>query len=287
MFCEKCGSPRVGDARFCEQCGTPFEVAAPDEPVELLPDPEPGIPAGKPMKQAAAPPTSEGALKSGKATEKPAGDRGVWAGAAEANPSDPSDELVRQWVYEFSVWKNPAILITTAKVLLLGLLAPTLLLFFLTLGDGLDEALAVAGNILGYGLLILAVLLAIAYILVGLIYGGKYLVLFQMDDTGVDHIQLQSQVKRAEALGLLAALAGAASGNVTATGAGIMAASRSHLRTDFKKVRSIKAVRSRNTIYLNESVTRNQIYPETGRFDEVLDHIIRHSPRTVRVTGRS
>lgn len=272
MFCEKCGSPRVGDAKFCEQCGTPFEVAAPAPPmVAEQTAEEPSDPVEMPVK---------GAKESSRASTR----RSQSVPASDIPGS--STNLVRQWVYEFSFWKNPAILITTSKVLLLGLLGPTLLMFFLTLGDGLDEALAVTGNFLGFGLLILAVLLALAYVLLGLIYGGKYLVLFQMDDTGVDHIQLASQVKRAEAMGLLAALAGAATGNVTATGAGLMAASRHHLQTKFKKVRSIKAVRSRNTIYLNESVTRNQVYPEPGRFDEVLDHIIRHSPQNVRFTGR-
>lgn len=282
MFCEKCGSPRVGDAKFCEQCGTPFEGAAPEGSVQEMTDPVPPVPA----EQAVGEPSDPVEMPV-KAAKKPSEARPHRSESAPGSDTPgPSTDLVRQWVYEFSFWKNPAILITTTKVLLLGLLAPTLLMFFLTLGDGLDEALAVTGNILGFGLLILAVLLALAYVLLGLIYGGKYLVLFQMDDTGVDHIQLASQVKRAEAMGLLAALAGAATGNVTATGAGLMAASRHHLQTKFKKVRSIKAVRSRNTIYLNESVTRNQVYPEPGRFDEVLDHIIRHSPQNVRFTGR-
>jgi len=190
-------------------------------------------------------------------------------------------------MYEFSFWRNPAIIITVAKVLLVSLLVPALFMFFITLGDGFGEAVGIAGTILGYGVIVMAALLAIAYPLVGIINGGKYFVLFKMDDKGVNHIQLDRQFKKAQALGFLTALIGLSGGNLSAGGAGLMAATRQSLYTSFKKVRSIKAVRSRNTIYVNESMTRNQVYVEDGDFDFVLHHIISHCPKNVRVSGRS
>lgn len=279
MYCEKCGKERIDDARFCEQCGTQFL------PEEITDPGEQGLDAEKKPTLRDLP--AEGAEPDSEHAENETADCSSHQEKSIIDKVDSSQEGVEemQWIYEYSFWKNPTILITTAKVMLLGLLAPTLLMFLLTLEEGLGEALQVTGTILSYGLLLLAGLLALGYVLVGVIY-GKYIVLFKMNSQGIDHIQLQKQVKRAQALGLLTALAGMASGNLSAAGAGLLAASRHNLHTRFNKIKSIKAVRSRNTIYLNEALTKNQIYPEQGEFDQVLDFIIKHAPKNVRISGR-
>ena len=70
------------------------------------------------------------------------------------------DEL--QWLYAFSFWKNPTILITTAKVLLISLFVPTIFMFVITLQDGFVEALTISAMILGYGTVLFGVLLILA-----------------------------------------------------------------------------------------------------------------------------
>ena len=191
------------------------------------------------------------------------------------------DEL--QWLYAFSFWKNPTILITTAKVLLISLFVPTIFMFVITLQDGFVEALTISAMILGYGTVLFGVLLILAYLLIGILYGGKYYVIFKMDDNGVNHIQLQKQFKKAEALGLLTSLVGVSTGNLTVGGAGLMAASKQSLYTSFKKVKSIKVNKKRNTIFLNESMTRNQIYVDNDDFDFILNRIIECCPKNVRI----
>ena len=163
------------------------------------------------------------------------------------------------WMYEFSFWKNPAILITSFKVLLIGLLVPTLLMFFLTIGDGLGEAFKLLALIFAYGLILMTILFVIAYIGIGLIYGGKYYVLFKMDEQGINHIQLDKQYKKAEVLGFFTTLIALSGGNLSSGGAGIMAASKQSHYTNFSKVKKIKLSPKRNTIYLNESLKKNQI----------------------------
>jgi len=266
MFCENCGYERIGDAAFCEGCGKPFRST-----VETVAAEEIEEPAAKKAK------TERMAEELPSGSESPDIEK---IGGIAVNGSE------LKWMYEFSFWRNPAILITVAKVLLISLFVPAVFMFVITLGDGFGEALGIAGTILGYGVLLMAALLAIAYPLVGLIYGGKYFVLFKMDDKGVNHIQLDRQFKKAQALGFLTALAGISGGSLTAGGAGIMAATKQSLYTSFKKVKSVKAVKSRNTIYVNESMTRNQVYAENGDFDFVLEHILSRCPKNVRVSGR-
>ncbi|ETA82476.1 hypothetical protein [Youngiibacter fragilis] len=270
MFCENCGYERIGAAAFCEGCGKPF--GTPESPVgnvarDIADEPERAevsINRTEPVSEVPSTETAPSVERMGNIT---------------VNGTD------MQWMYEFSFWRNPAVLITTAKVLLISLLVPALFMFFITLGDGFGEAIGITGMILGYGIVLLAGLLAIAYPLVGFINGGKYFVLFKMDDKGVNHMQLDRQFKKAQALGFLTALIGLSGGNLSAGGAGIMAATKQSLYTSFRKVKSVKAVRSRNTIYVNESMTRNQIYVENEDFDFVLDHILKRCPKNVRVTG--
>lgn len=319
MFCEQCGKARINGARFCENCGAPFvleempngpPVKAKSGKITQAPD-ESALPGMALMEKILLDleQVTENSMPMGGETDQilvqanPIDSESVIdlvpPGAdhikSSTPPPDPPNQTLgqtnrspasREWIYEFSFWKNPAILITTAKVLCLSLMVPTLLMFLLTLGDGLEEALQITKTILIFGAIVLSVLLALAYIIIGLNHGGRYLVLFQLDQSGVNHIQLRSQVKRAEAMGLLTALVGLAGGNMTAAGAGLITAIRHNLYTSFNKVKSIKAVRSRNTIYLNEALTKNQIYPEQGSFDDILEYIIAHCPKNVRIIGR-
>lgn len=248
MFCENCGYETLGDSVFCEGCGKPL-----------------------------------GSLKNAQVNEGLSDVSEVELTEKKSNITVQGADL--QWMYEFSFWRNPAILITLIKVLLISVLILVFFMFIITLGDGLVEALSVAGTILGYGVPVMVVLLGVSYVLVGLLYGGKYCVLFKMDDKGVYHIQLEKQFKKAQALGLLTALVGLSGGNITAGGAGLMAATKQSLYTSFKKVKSVKAVRSRNTIYINESMTRNQLYVENEDFDFILHHIVKHCPKNIRISG--
>lgn len=262
MFCENCGKKRIANEAFCEGCGHPF-------------------------------PKKEGTVESSISEEiKERVDEGVPTSTVEPQPSLETKGGITihgaelQWLYEFSFWKNPAILITVTKVMLISLLFPALFMFLVTLSDGFINAIQLTLMIFGIGILLMSVLLAIAYPLIGILYGGKYFVLFKMDDKGVNHIQLDKQFKKAQALGFLTALIGLSSGNLTSAGAGLMAATKQSLYTSFKKVKSIKAVKSRNTIYVNETLTRNQIYAANEDFDFILEHIVNNSPKNVRITRK-
>ena len=116
-----------------------------------------------------------------------------------------------------------------------------------------------------------------AYLVVAGSYGWKYLVLFEMDEDGVLHRQMKNQFKKAQAMGWIAAVAAAVSGRPGMAGAGMLAATRTSMYSDFRKVRKVKANRAMHTIYVNELLWRNQVYAEDADFDFVLHFIKEHT----------
>ena len=171
---------------------------------------------------------------------------------------------------------NPAILITTLKVMALsfGIVALLIIIFSGGISGWTDPDDL---KIIVILILVLAVISVLAYLIVAAMYGWKYQVLFEMDEAGVNHIQMKSQFKKAEAMGWLVALAGAAAGRPTVAGAGMLSATRSSMYTKFSAVRKVKENRGRHTIYVNELLSRNQVYAEDADFDFVLNYIKSHT----------
>lgn len=263
MYCEVCGKNIPDESKFCEHCGSLVNSEAfhSKEDVDKIMDNEEieeveveGIHESP----------EEGVIKISENITKD----------SEGNYS---------WMYEFSLWKNPAVLITVFKVLLIALMVPALLMFLLTLEEGIGEALRVFGSILIVGGGLMTLLLLGGYVLLALAYGGKYYVLFRMDKGGINHIQLDKQHKKAEALGFLTALIGASTNNISMAGAGLLGASKKSLYTSFKKVKSIKLSPRTNTVYLNERLNKNQVYASREDFQLVKDFILENCPRNIRI----
>lgn len=181
---------------------------------------------------------------------------------------------VLRWVYEMNMWKNPTLVITIWKVLLLAAFVPAFLVFFMNLGDGFSTALILFVRIFGITAGTVTVLLLLAYPLIALLNGGKYCVVFEMDENGIRHIQMQKQYERNRVFAMLVALSGLASGEVQVAGAGLLARSKRSSTSSFRNVRSIKVNEKRRVIYLNENFSYNQVYAETENFPFVSEFII-------------
>ena len=182
---------------------------------------------------------------------------------------------VYRWTYELNLYRNPTVLITVLKVLGLSMGLVWLFAVLISIGDRgfwwdgfLSVTKAFALVMLG-----LVVLGAIGYYLYAFILGGRYCVLFEMDEQGVKHTQLARQFKRAQVVAALTTLAGAASGNPTVMGSGILAGSRASLYSTFASVKKVAAVKARHVIYLDARLNHNQIYVEDEDFDEVYAFI--------------
>ena len=246
MFCPECGSPLAEGAKFCENCGVRVKTGV--------------------EKTGKAPAFSETALSREEAS-------------AEAVPVGGSGNIrlcpdgTYRWIYEFSMLKNPMILFTLWKVMAIAAAAPAAVTLLSELGDGLFAALLGGVKVFGITFGIMFVLSIIAYLILAGMYGWKYIVLFEMNEDGVVHAQQPKQFKKAEAMGWLTALMGAASGSLSATGAGLLAASKSVSKSEFRIVRKVRGVRGLHTIKVNQLMERNQVYVFPEDYDFVWNYI--------------
>ena len=263
MFCEKCGKPLPEGAVFCEACGT--RAAAEAVPEEL--------------------------------TELPVIEEEGTAPVMEDVPDEPAeedigDEMVTEnirlcadgryrWTYEFQMLKNPAILITVLKVMLLSYAIVIGLLTMLNLFDGSFRYWNSSDYRSFYGgfLILLAVLLVlsvIAYLVVAAVFGWSYQVLLTMDEKGVEIRQMDKDFEKAQAIGWLTAAVGRSTGRIGMAGTGMLAAARKVSVSVFADVRKVKAVRRRHVIYVNQLLGHNQVYAEDADFDFVERFIKEH-----------
>ena len=181
-----------------------------------------------------------------------------------------------RWVYEFNMLKNPIILLTIWKILGIAALIILVFSFLIEVFNGnaagwftnyllTPEVLIIPGILFGLSI--------IAYLIVALIYGWKYIVLFEMDDNGVEHIQMQKQFKKAEGLTWLVAMAGLAAGSFTTAGAGMLAGSKNVSRTNFADVKKVKRKSRFHCIMLNEIIERNQLYVDDADIEFVWNFV--------------
>jgi hypothetical protein len=189
-----------------------------------------------------------------------------------------SDRVYR-WVYELNLYKNPTILFLIWKIFGFVLLGIWLFMVILEIIDdnlSLDTLMDITSVFLllalGFGLLCL-----IGYLLYALMMGGKYCVLFEMDDRGVHHIQMESQIKKVEAISILTRLVGAMAGRPGVVGTGMLAGARTSMYTAFADVKSVEFCPGRDLIKVNELLNKNQVYAEDEDFDFVLNFIRAHT----------
>ncbi len=180
-----------------------------------------------------------------------------------------------RWAYDFSLYRNPTILKLLWKILIFIVLGMFLFMMLLemiegNLQDRLLDLVIVFGALL-VGLLLLA---SIAYLTYAVIMGGKYSVLFEMDDAGVNHIQLRQQFEKSRILSFLSAMAGAASGRPGAVAPGLLAATKQSTYSRFSQVRALQADRRHAVIKLRtRDLVHNQVYARPEDFDAVLTFI--------------
>ena len=180
-----------------------------------------------------------------------------------------------RWIFEFPMLKNPVILFTVFKVL--GMSAAIIAIFMLLVDlieDGsitppeTDELMIAFWVILFFiGVVI------ISYIILAAMYGFKYMVLFEMDEEKVVHIQMSRQFEKAQAIGWLTAMVGLASGRIGAAGTGMLAAAQNTSTSDFVNVRQVIGNRWMRVIKVNKLLDHNQIYVEPSDYDFVFNYI--------------
>ena len=191
------------------------------------------------------------------------------------------DDGSYRWVYEFNMLKNPIILLTVLKIFLFVLVGMWVIFGLFRIGrDGFVGAFVAQTKELLIPAAILLGLSIAAYIILACIYGWKYCVLFEMNETGIRHIQMEKQYKKAQAIGWLTAMAGAISGKTGMAGTGLLAATKNEQATEFGKVKRMRVFRAFHTIKLDALLNHNQIYAEPEDYEFVLDYISKRIPKS-------
>lgn len=179
-----------------------------------------------------------------------------------------------RWLYEMNMVTNPTIFLTVFKIFFWIILIGWLVFgFFLYVIHGDWKGLWDMGKAMLVVLAIFAVLTLLGVLFLAAVYGGKYKVLFEMDEKGIKHIQLPAQAAEAKKLGILTAFFGIATKKPGVAGAGILSAGKTASTSEFDKVRRVTARRALHLIKVNQFLERNQVYVSDDDFDFVYKYI--------------
>lgn len=236
-YCKNCGQQLRDNEKFCPDCGTQVDM---DD--HLVPKPE-----------SLAPNDYQGSkvclCKDGK----------------------------YRWKYELNMYKNPALLITVFKVFFYTIVGLFLVFgFFLYVihGDWAGLWWMTKGMFVALG--IFAVLSVLGYLIVAWMYGGRYVVIFEMDEQQIKHTQLPAQFDKARKIGLITAIVGLLARKPSVAGAGMMSASKGSSTSLLKNVRKVKPRRMLQLIKVNQLLSHNQVYVPKEDFDFVYDFLKSH-----------
>lgn len=187
---------------------------------------------------------------------------------------------VYRWIYEFNLLKNPIILFVIWKILILSFGGVWVFVTLLSIGDRDFEWERFWNGTKVFALIIVVMLILglIAYLVYAAIIGGKYCVLFEMDENGIKHTQLPGQFKKVQILSEMTVIFGMASGNIGTVGSGLLAVSRNFMSSEWGKVKSIAVYPNRNTIKVNETLNKNQVYALDRDFEFVKQYVLDHCP---------
>ena len=187
-----------------------------------------------------------------------------------------------RWIHEVNMFKNPSILFDVWKVLGITMLIVIVIVgFILVISGDLDvDGMLGMGKAMLITAAIMAVLSIIGYLVYALIAGGKYIVLFTLDEKEVVHQQMPRSAKKGQIIGDLAILAGLATGRMGTIGTGMLAKSRTSMTTTLSDVKRLTPCPRMNMIKVNETLSKNRVYVCKEDFFLVYNFLCEHCMNT-------
>lgn len=173
-----------------------------------------------------------------------------------------------RWTYAVNSWTNGAMLATILKFTLGVFVFLILLMFFINLGNGAEESIRSLLSFLPIGLACTVGLMLVGYVLMALINGGRYQVIFTMDNEQIVHAQAK---KQAETWRKIAAADFFLTGDITTE---LAACASEKFVSCYKDVKTVCIQRKNDLIRLNEVLVKNQIYAAPEQYDFVLNYIV-------------
>ncbi|MFO7887672.1 MAG: hypothetical protein R6U59_05075 [Eubacteriales bacterium] len=130
------------------------------------------------------------------------------------------------------------------------------------------------GNIMGtdakYALFLIGLLFILTYIIIMIIYGGKYAPGFIVDDTGIINYTQDKQGKKNKIINIILIIFGLYGGNFSAAGTGMIAQSRQVAKITWKEIRKIRYYPKQNTIIVQGSpINKLAIFCTKENYKEV------------------
>ena len=263
MYCSQCGKPISDTAKFCTACGAPVQTSVEKTETVSLEKAE-SVPSEPPKRKRK--PTAKKMMKEGQ-----------WITSDIAFCQDGK----YRWVYEMSLLKNPTFFVLVWKIFFFIILGIFVFITLIDLFSGDMDSERFLDTLKAFGCFILGmtVVSVLGYLLYAAVMGGKYIVMFEMDERGILHKQLPKQATKARAIGMITAMLGAASGSFGAVSAG-WGAQRTSMYSEFARVRKVIPYSNRNLIKVNERFGHNQVYVSNESFDFVLKYITERVPNS-------
>lgn len=183
-----------------------------------------------------------------------------------------SDDKYR-WLYKINLFKDTLIPLTVFKIFALSCFAPVLLLLVLSIFEGnftRDWFMFIKVYLLLIS--IFTVLLLFSYYLVYIpIRGGKYFVMYELDDNNIKFIESKKNSDKMIWLNGIGIFAGLVSGNLGVAGANMISASRKQMNTKMKNVKKIVVYKSNVMKLISNDMTRNLIYYTAENKDFIIN----------------
>ncbi len=179
-----------------------------------------------------------------------------------------------RWVYEMNLLTNPFIFLTVLKIFVFVIIGIWFVFgFFLHIIQGDLAGMLDFGKTMLIMLAIFTGLTILGVLVLAILYGGKYVVLFEMDEKEVKHIQMPKQFKKAQAISLITAMVGIAAKKPSTVSAGLLSAGKSSSTSEFKNVRRVIPRRLFHVIKVNQLLNKNHVYVPKEDYDFVYDFI--------------
>ena len=188
------------------------------------------------------------------------------------------DDGKYRWRYDLNLFKTAGIFLLIWKILffiIFAIFAVSMISDAFRFSDFYPERFMYNLKFFAYFFIGMTAISLLSYLIYALIMGGKYCVIFEMDENGINHKQIPAQAEKAKKIAKATMLAGAASGRFSTIAVGRSAAG-SELYTDFSKVKKLKSYPKRNLIKLSAPISHNQIYCKREDFEFVENYIISH-----------
>ena len=270
--CYNCGKELPDDAEFCLSCGArqTEDGSIPKDGPDAVPDEIEDEVIDVTNAGETVPEVPGGANRKKARREEPPVNVDADDPHASRNVVLCKDGKYR-WVCEVNLFREFWVLGTIYKIFGGIIVAMCAIFFIIELFDSHNYmfVLQMFGILCG----IFLVLGILGYVIYAAIMGGKYCVVYTMDDKGILSEQQPKQAKKANIIADLLVLAGALSGNVTTVGIGLSSARKTSMYSSFEGTKKLTGVAGKGLIKMDARLSHDRAYCEQEDFNFVWNYV--------------